>query len=212
MSYMAAARRVICGHQTRYKGQSKITASFFIWDKLLLLLEWVVFVKYILVWNQYKCKRHNYLYPMLDCSSATTFCNVTQALPLHTVILTFWNKYNYFHRGNRQKVEEVNNKVYFGISDEQGIGRSQFRIFGFRCHKRVTWTTKSYFNDIGKQAQRRQGCLLITKIYSLYEFYCNTYSLFDIKRCFLLKSDNISNFRMNCNTPLIEVLWNTLYT
>ena len=60
-------------------------------------------------------------------------------------ILRFSNKYNCFHSGIFKSVETIYEMSY----EEQGIGRSQFGIFGFQSHKRITWTPKYHFNVTG---------------------------------------------------------------
>ena len=40
----------------------------------------------------------------------------------------FFNKYNYFHSGIFRSEETVYEREYFGISEEQGTGRSLCRI------------------------------------------------------------------------------------
>ena len=95
--------------QKRYEGQSNIIESCFIWDKLLLVWVWVVFISiYIsnLVLNRYKCIFHNYLYPFQTVAKQ----------PKETKAV--------FHSRWHFRVSETNIIIfqYFGLSEEPDIG------------------------------------------------------------------------------------------
>ena len=108
-----------------------------------------------------------------------------------------------------ETVYEMLNSV---LSEEQGIGRSQFGIFGIPSHKRVNWTLKYHLNVIGcSDWLKKSGEMTELKVFTIdnTQYSCtqlNSFShriplgTFSILLCYGHVYDKVSKVQKDINS------------
>ena len=132
-----------------YEGQSKISDSFFISDRVLLVL-----VVFVLIYN-FKTSTDIIVHSPVIQLICETVAKQRKVIPTASRRhYQFSNERHKFHKSIFKTVETVYERGNHGLSEEQGIGRFHSRLFFNVYHNRATSTKKkkTSFNGIDKMA------------------------------------------------------------